>query len=60
MLSRQPKRFYHAAGGLVQEDRVNAADLQRLANQLLHPDQLALTLLGNLGTLKLERADLAC
>jgi len=41
-------------------DRVTAADLQRLARQLLQPGQLALTLLGNLGPLKLTRADLAC
>jgi predicted Zn-dependent peptidase len=41
-------------------DRVTIADLQRLANQLLQSDKLTLTLLGNLGTLKLTRADLAC
>ena len=41
-------------------DRVTAADLQRVARQLLQPDQLALTLLGNLGPLKLTRADLTC
>jgi predicted Zn-dependent peptidase len=41
-------------------DRVTAADLQRLANQLLQPEQLALTFLGNLGSLKITRDDLAC
>jgi predicted Zn-dependent peptidase len=41
-------------------DRVTIADLQRLANQLLQSDNFALTLLGNLGTLKLTRADLVC
>jgi predicted Zn-dependent peptidase len=41
-------------------DRVSIADIQRLANQLLQPDQMALTFLGNLGNLKLTRADLAC
>jgi predicted Zn-dependent peptidase len=41
-------------------DRVTLADLQRLANQLLHTDGMALTLLGNLGPLKLTRADLVC
>ena len=41
-------------------DRVSAEDIQRLANDLLRPDPMALTLLGNLGPLKLTRADLAC
>jgi predicted Zn-dependent peptidase len=41
-------------------DRVTIADLQRLANQLLQSDKFALTLLGNLGPLKLTRLDLAC
>jgi predicted Zn-dependent peptidase len=41
-------------------DRVTVADLQRLANDLLKADQLTLTLLGNLGPLKLTRADLTC
>ena len=53
-------RFFSLDEITAEIDRVTAADLQRLANQLLHPDQLALTLLGNLSTLKLERADLAC
>jgi predicted Zn-dependent peptidase len=53
-------RFFSLDEITAEIDRVTAADLQRLANQLLHPDQLALTLLGNLGTLKLTRADLAC
>ncbi len=41
-------------------DRVTVADLQRLANELLKANQLTLTLLGNLGPLKLTRADLTC
>jgi predicted Zn-dependent peptidase len=41
-------------------DRVTLADLQRLANQLLQTDGMALTLLGNLGPLKLTREDLVC
>jgi predicted Zn-dependent peptidase len=53
-------RFFSLDEITAEIDRVTAADLQRLANQLLHPDRLALTLLGNLGTLKLTRADLAC
>jgi predicted Zn-dependent peptidase len=53
-------RFFSLDEITAEIDRVTAADLQRLANQLLRPDQLALTLLGNLGSLKLERADLTC
>jgi predicted Zn-dependent peptidase len=41
-------------------DRVTVEDLQRLANDLLKADQLTLTLLGNLGPLKLTRDDLTC
>jgi predicted Zn-dependent peptidase len=41
-------------------DRVTTADLERLAHQLFVPETLALTLLGNLGTLKITRADLTC
>ena len=41
-------------------DRVTPADLMRLAKELFRPELLALTLLGNLGTMKLTRADLAC
>ena len=53
-------RFFSLDEITAEIDRVTAADLQRLARQLLQPDQLALTLLGNLGPLKLTRADLAC
>jgi predicted Zn-dependent peptidase len=41
-------------------DRVAPADTQRLANQLFQPDLLALTLLGNLGPMKIARTDLSC
>jgi predicted Zn-dependent peptidase len=53
-------RFFSIDEITAEIDRVTAADLQRLANQLLQPQSLALTLLGNLGDLKLTRADLAC
>jgi predicted Zn-dependent peptidase len=53
-------RFFSLDEITTEIDRVTAADLQRLANQLLQPESLALTLLGNLGDLKLTRADLAC
>ncbi len=41
-------------------DRISAADILRFAIDFLQPEPMALTLLGNLGTLKLTRADLAC
>ena len=41
-------------------DRVTVDDLQQLSNRLLQSDQLTLTLLGNLGPLKLTRTDLVC
>jgi predicted Zn-dependent peptidase len=53
-------RFFSLDEITTEIDRVTPADLQRLANQLLQPDALALTLLGNLGDLKITRADLAC
>jgi predicted Zn-dependent peptidase len=53
-------RFFSLDEITAEIDRVTTADLQRLANQLLQPEQMALTFLGNLGGLKLTRADLAC
>jgi predicted Zn-dependent peptidase len=53
-------RFFSLDEITAEIDRVTASDLQRLAQQLLQPEALALTLLGNLGTLKLTRADLIC
>ena len=41
-------------------DRVSAADIQRLANSHLRSEALTLTLLGNLGDLKIERSGLVC
>ena len=41
-------------------DQVTREDVQRLAQELLQPEGMALTLLGNLGGLKVERTDLAC
>jgi predicted Zn-dependent peptidase len=53
-------RFFSLDEITTEIDRVTVADLQHLANQLLQPDNMALTFLGNLGNLKLTRADLAC
>ena len=41
-------------------DAVTAEDVQILAGQLLQPGHMALTLLGNVGPMKLTRADLGC
>jgi predicted Zn-dependent peptidase len=41
-------------------DRVTPDDTLRLANSLFQPELLALTLLGNLGPMKIEREQLAC
>lgn len=41
-------------------DRVTTADVQRLANDLLQTEKISLTLLGNLGDLKITRTDLSC
>jgi predicted Zn-dependent peptidase len=41
-------------------DAVTPDDTQRLANQLFQPELLALTLLGNLGPMKIERQNLSC
>jgi predicted Zn-dependent peptidase len=53
-------RFFSLDEITAEIDNVTAAAIQRLANDLLHSDRLALTLLGNLGTLKLTRSNLIC
>ena len=41
-------------------DKVSAGQIQRLANELFRTEAMALTLLGNLGPMKIERSQLAC
>src|SRR5271155_1310314 len=41
-------------------EAVTPAGIQILAQQLFRPESIALTLLGNLGTMKVEREHLAC
>jgi predicted Zn-dependent peptidase len=41
-------------------EAVTPTDVQRLANDLFRPETMALTLLGNLGEMNVERGDLAC
>jgi len=62
-LARQQMYFgqFFSVDDLTAEiDQVTREDVQRLAQQLLQPEGMALTLLGNLGGLKIERTDLAC
>jgi predicted Zn-dependent peptidase len=53
-------RFFSAEEITAEVDRVTAADVQRLAKELFEPDRLTLTLLGNLGSLEITRANLVC
>jgi predicted Zn-dependent peptidase len=62
-LARQQMYFgrFFGVDEIIQEvDAVNSADIQALAQELFRPEVMALTLLGNLGTMKIEREDLAC
>ena len=53
-------RFFTTDDITTEVNRVTREDIQRLANELLQPKQLALTLLGNLGSLKIDRESLVC
>ena len=53
-------QFFSVEDLTAEVDQVSREDIQRLAQQLFQPENFALTLLGNLGGLKIERADLAC
>ena len=53
-------RFFTVDEITAEVDRVTAADIQRIANDLLRADELTLTLLGNLGDLKIDRPTLLC
>ncbi len=53
-------RFFSVDEITAEVDRVTDTDIQRIANDLLRPEALTLTLLGNLGDLKIERSGLVC
>jgi predicted Zn-dependent peptidase len=53
-------RFFSLDELTAEIDRVTAEDVERLAVDLLQPECLALTLLGNLGDLQITRDDLVC
>ena len=53
-------RFFPVDEIVSEIDRVTPAEVQRLANQLFQPGLIALTLLGNLGPMKIDRSRLVC
>ena len=53
-------RFFTVDEITAEVDAVTGHDVQRLAKQLLQPEWLTLTLLGNLGDLQIERGSLRC
>jgi predicted Zn-dependent peptidase len=53
-------RFFGVDEIMEEIEAVTTADVQELAQELFQPETMALTLLGNLGTMKVEREDLVC
>jgi predicted Zn-dependent peptidase len=53
-------RFFSLDDLVTQIEQVTPDDIQTLARDLFRPESIALTLLGPLGAMKLNRADLAC
>lgn len=54
------KQFFTVEEVIVRIDAVTAEQVQAMAKQLFDPDAIAVTLLGRLDGVKLERAHLAC
>ena len=62
-LARQAMYFgrFFSIDEIVSEiDAVTPATVQTLAQELFRPEAIALTALGNLGDLNIDRLDLAC
>jgi predicted Zn-dependent peptidase len=53
-------RFFGVEEITAEIDAVTPDDVQALARRMFRPEALALTLLGNLGSMKIEREELAC
>jgi predicted Zn-dependent peptidase len=53
-------RFFGVDEIIEEIEAVSSADVQELAQRLFRPEAIALTLLGNLGSMKIEGQDLAC
>jgi len=54
------KRFFSLDELVESIEKVTAADVQRVARKFFEQEQIALTILGNLDGLKIDREDLAC
>ena len=62
-LARQQMYFgrFFGVDEIIEEiEAVTPDDVQELAQRFFRPEAIALTLLGNLGSMKIERQDLAC
>ena len=53
-------RFFSVDEIVAEVSAITPADVQDLAQQLFRPDAIALTVLGNLGDMHIDRAALAC
>ena len=53
-------RFFSVDEIIAEVEAIDASTVQSLAQQLFRPEAIALTMLGNLGTLKVDRTALAC
>ena len=53
-------RFFSVDEIIAEVEVITPADVQTLAQNLFRPEVIALTILGNLGNLKIDRAALAC
>ena len=53
-------RFFSVDEIVAEVEAVDAAAVQSLAQRLFRPEAIALTVLGNLGDLAIDRAALAC
>lgn len=54
------ERFYSMAEVMARVEAVTVEDVQQVARDFFQPDQIAVTVLGNLSGLKLSREQLAC
>jgi predicted Zn-dependent peptidase len=53
-------RFFPVEEIVSEVEAITPDDVQALARELFRPEAIALTMLGNLGTLTVDRAALAC
>jgi predicted Zn-dependent peptidase len=53
-------RFFSVDEIIAEVEAITPANVQTLAHELFRPEAIALTILGNLGDLKVDREALAC